>query len=196
MLILLAAGSSSRMGRPKQLLEIEGKPLVRRAAETALASICDSVVVVVGAEPASIRAALEGLDVEVVENPEWKQGMGTSIHAGVAQAHGRDADGIILALADQPLVTAGILNNLITTARAGGRPIVASQYAGTVGVPAYFAREFFPQLLALKPGEGCKGLILTQAEKTIGLPCPEAEADIDTPEDFQRISEQLIGSDG
>jgi molybdenum cofactor cytidylyltransferase len=190
-LILLAAGNSSRMGEPKQLLEIHHKTLIRRAAETALASVCDSVIVVIGAEAARMRSALAGLAVETVENPEWRAGMGTSIRCGVEAAQSHDADGIILALADQPLVSAASLNKLVLTNRATSQPIVASWYADTVGVPAYFAREFFPHLIALNPEQGCQRLILAHPEATIRLACPEAEADIDTPEDFRRISELL-----
>jgi molybdenum cofactor cytidylyltransferase len=174
-------------------MEIDGEPLVRRAARTALASVCDSVVVVLGANADSIAAALAGLPVETVENPDWERGMGTSIKAGVEAAETREADGLILMLADQPLVTPAVLNNLVLTNRATGLPIVASQYAGTVGVPVYFARDFFANLKALKPTEGCKGLILSHQDQAFRLDCPEAEADIDTPEDFARVSDQLIG---
>ncbi len=180
------------MGQPKQLLSFEGEPLIRRAAQTALASICNSVVVVLGAEAALVRNALETLPVEVVENPRWAEGMGTSIHAGIEAAQAQGADGVVLMLADQPLITPEIVNRLIMTHEAADRPIVASEYAGTVGVPVYFDREFFPHLLSLRPQEGCKGLILGNADRAVRLACPEAEVDIDTPADFARVSDQLV----
>lgn len=188
--VILAAGNSSRMGQPKQLLPLNGEPLIRHAAQTALASVCNSVIIVLGAEASRVREALAGLPVEIVENLAWADGMGTSIHAGVSSVS--NADGLVLMLADQPLVSPEIINNLVLTHRATGRPIVASQYAETVGVPVYFAREYFPHLLALRPDQGCKGLILAHPDQTIRLACPEAEADIDTPRDFERISNQLI----
>ncbi len=186
--VLLAAGSSTRMGSPKQLLVVNGKPLLRHSVEIALASHASGVIVVLGSQADAIRPALAGLAVETVENPRWSEGMGTSIQTGVEAAQRGDADGLILALADQPRITPEILNRLIATHHATRQPIVASHYADTVGVPVFFAREFFPHLLALKPEQGCKGVILSNAAKTIRLACPEAEADIDTPADYGRLA--------
>jgi molybdenum cofactor cytidylyltransferase len=176
------------MGTPKQLLPYQGRPLVRHSAETALAAGCNPVLVVLGSHLSEVRGALDGLDVVIVENTEWQQGVGTSIRAGISGAEIMGCDGAILALADQPRITAEILQRLIEEHAETGRPIIASEYAGTVGVPAFFTREFFPNLKALHPGEGCKGVILAHLDRSIRIACPEAEADIDTPEDFQAIS--------
>jgi molybdenum cofactor cytidylyltransferase len=175
------------MGRPKQLLEFDGKPLIRHAAEVALASKCHPIVVVLGSQAHEIRAVLADLNVVIRHNPRWTEGMGTSIQAGVETLTESDIDGLVLALADQPKITPQVLNGLIAIHWATGQPIVASQYANTVGVPVYFSREFFPHLLALKSEQGCKGLILSHADKTIRLECPEAEADIDTPGDYEKF---------
>ena len=94
-------------------------------------------------------------------------------------------EGAILALADQPLVTAEILRKLVEEHEETGRGIIASEYAGTVGVPAFFAREYFPKLTALLPTEGCKAVILANLEQSIRISCPEAETDIDTPGDYE-----------
>jgi molybdenum cofactor cytidylyltransferase len=185
--VLLAAGGSTRMGTPKQLLSYEGRPMVRHAVETALASGCDPVMVVLGSRVEEIRAALDGLDVVVVENSDWEQGMGTSIRAGISGAEIMGCDGAILALADQPLITPEILKRLVEEHEETGRPIIASEYAGTVGVPAFFAREYFPKLTALLPSEGCKAVILANLERSIRISCPEAETDIDTPADYQAV---------
>ena len=174
------------MGAPKQLLDYGGKPLLRHAAQVALASVCSPVIAVIGCRPSEVRPALEGLPVLIVENERWAEGMGTSIHAGVAAAEREALDGLILALADQPLVTFEILDRLVLTHLETGQPIVASQYAGTVGVPVFFSREFFPRLLSLQPDQGCKGVILTHAGSAIRLDCPEAGMDIDTPTDYDR----------
>jgi molybdenum cofactor cytidylyltransferase len=187
-LVLLAAGGSTRMGKPKQLLPYQGQPLIRYVAKTALASGSDPVVVVIGSDVAEMRAALDGLDVVVVENTEWEQGIGTSIRAGISGAEILGCGGAILALADQPLITAEILKHLVEEHEETGRPIIASEYDGTVGVPAFFTREFFPKLKALLPSEGCKATILAHLEQSIRIACPEAETDIDTPEDYQSIS--------
>lgn len=186
--VVLAAGNASRMGCAKQLLDYGGKPLLRHAAEVALGSSCHSVIVVLGSRAAEVRPMLTGLPLTIVENARWAEGMGTSIHAGIQQAVQHNLDGAILALADQPLVTPETLNRLIHTHAQERQPIVASSYAGTVGVPVYFAREFFPPLLALKPEQGCKGLILANSAHAIHLACPEAEADVDTPQDYERLT--------
>jgi len=189
-LVLLAAGGSTRMGSPKQLLPYRGRPLIRHAAETALASGCDPVMVVLGSHADEIRTALTGLDVVIVENTDWEQGMGTSIRAGISGAEIMGSDGAILALADQPLITPEILRRLIEEHEETGRPIIASEYAGTVGVPAFFTREFFPKLTGLLPSEGCKAVILANLEYSIRIGCPEAETDLDTPGDYRAIGEE------
>lgn len=187
-LVLLAAGGSTRMGSPKQLLPFQGRPLIRHAAETALASGCDPVMVVLGPHIDEIRASLDGLDVVIVENTDWEQGIGTSIRAGISGAEIMGCDGAILALADQPLITAEILKRLVEEHEETGRPIIASEYSDTVGVPAFFSREYFPKLTALLPSEGCKAVILANLEQSIRIPCPEAETDLDTPGDYRSIA--------
>ena len=183
-LILLAAGNSTRMGTAKQLLDFEGKPMLRHAAETALSSGCDPVIVVLGANEAGIRPALAGLNVEIVVNGRWAEGMGASIQAGLRALERYDVCGTILALSDQPFVTARFLRGLVERHRESGQSIVAAQYSGTAGVPVFFAREAFPLLMALKPDQGCKGVILGHLEDSLLVDCPEAARDIDTPADY------------
>jgi molybdenum cofactor cytidylyltransferase len=188
--ILLAAGNSARMGSPKQLLDYHGKPLIRHATEIALRTKCAAVVIVLGANAAEIRNALDGIEtgqekVEVIENPRWAEGMGTSIQTGVQAVEALGFTGAILALADQPLITPEILNRLIAEHERTGQPIVASQYAGTVGVPVFFAQSHFSQLMALAPDQGCKGVILKNGDAALRIDCPEAETDIDTPLDYE-----------
>jgi molybdenum cofactor cytidylyltransferase len=187
-IVVLAAGSSTRMGSPKQLLDYGGKPLLRHAADVALRSMCyGDVMVVLGSHAHELRPALAGLPVTILENRRWEEGMGTSIQTGVAHAEATRLDGVILALGDQPLITPESLDRLIHTHIETGHPIVAAQYAGTVGVPVFFSREFFPDLLALKPQQGCKGVILSHPEHAFHLACPEAEIDIDTPQDYSSL---------
>lgn len=187
-IILLAAGNSSRMGSLKQLLDYNGKPLVQHAAEVALASGCAKVVVVVGANAAQVAGALTDMPVEIVQNTLWAEGMGTSIQAGVRAVEALGLPGAILALADQPLITPAILRNLADEHHRTGKPIVASQYAGTVGVPVYFAQSHFAPLLALAPDQGCKGVILKHGNESLRIDYPEAEVDIDTPADYERLA--------
>jgi molybdenum cofactor cytidylyltransferase len=145
------------------------------------------LIAVLGANAGIISPALRDLPVEIVENPHWAEGMGTSIQAGVRAAANRELDSVILALADQPLVTAEIYDRLVAQHEAARKPIITSEYAGTVGVPVLFAKDFFPHLLALRPEQGCKGVILAHEASALRIACPQAEADIDTPADYQRL---------
>jgi molybdenum cofactor cytidylyltransferase len=190
--MLLAAGNSTRMGSAKQLLDFGGKPLLRHAVETAQASGCDPVIVILGANEAEIRPALAGLDVEIVVNDRWPEGMGTSIQAGLRALENRDIGGVILALSDQPFVTSDFLRGLVEKHYQSGRPIVAARYSGTAGVPVFFAREAFPALMALKPDQGCKGVILSHPADALLVDCPEAAMDIDTPDDYARAKGNRI----
>jgi molybdenum cofactor cytidylyltransferase len=187
-LILLAAGASSRMGSVKQLLPFRGAPLLRHAALAARAAGCDPVVVVLGAHESECREALAGLDVEIAVNHRWAEGMGTSIQAGLWALGDRDVEGAILALADQPFVAPEFLKGLAARHRETGRRIVAAQYSGTAGVPVFFARDAFALLMALKPEQGCKGVILGHPADALLVDCPEAAMDIDTPEDYARVA--------
>jgi molybdenum cofactor cytidylyltransferase len=193
--IVLAAGESSRMGSPKQLLEFRGKPLIRHAVETALASGCTAVVVVLGAHAAVVRAALDGVAAGskimcFVGNPRWAEGMGSSIQAGLAEAVALGVEGVVLALADQPMVTPEMLDWLVGEHTRTGLPIVASRYSGTVGVPVYFAKERFAALQALAPDQGCKGVILKGGESSFLVDCPAAAVDVDTPGDYAAVAER------
>lgn len=169
-MVLLAAGCSK-----------QARPLVRSAAETAFAAGCDPVIVVLGTEVEETRAALEGMDVVVVENTEWEKGIGTSIRAGISGAEILGCDGAILAVADPPLASPEILKHLVEEHEETGRPIIASEYPDSVGVPAFFAREFFPHLKALLPTEESKAVILAHLDQSIRIACPRSEAGIHSP---------------
>jgi len=178
---------------PKQLLPFEGKPMVRHCAEVALAAF-QPVIAVVGAGAAEVEAALAGLPVQVVHNALWEDGVGTSIHAGVSRAAELRLEGVVLWPADQPLVTAEHLCALRENQGTSGKPIVASRYAGTVGVPVLFSRQYFPHLLRLEPAKGCKGIIMSNEESTLLVDCQAAEFDIDTPDDYASLASDDAGS--
>ncbi len=183
--VLLAAGGSARLGSPKQLLVYRGKTLLRRAAETALATGCRPVVAVLGRDADALRAELTGLDVRPVDNPDWSRGMGTSVRLGVA-ALGGHAAAALLILCDQPLVSAEKLAGLIA-AFCGGAGIAAAAYGGTVGVPVIFARAYFGELLALPDDAGAKPMLRRHRDAVVAVPLPEAAADIDTREQYERL---------
>lgn len=185
-IVLLAAGGSSRLGQPKQLLRHEGTSLVRRAAEQALAA-SPAVTVVLGARRDEVGAQLRGLAVRCVDNPDWALGQGSSLHAGL-RALPPDVDGAVLMLCDQLRVDTAHLRSLIATFERTRAPIVASAYAGTRGVPALFSRALFPELAALPPTGGARGLISRDPSRVVEVPLPGGEEDVDTAEDVLRLT--------
>ena len=185
--IVLAAGGSSRMGSPKQLLPFRGETLIRRAAQAAVASSCDRVAVVIGSHASQMRRELEDLPVSVVENQNWQTGMSSSIRAGLDNLRQHELDGVLIMLCDQPFVTASILNNLVTTHRQTGKPIVASSYETTKGVPAFFSKELFTELTSLNADEGARRIIVKHPELVATIEFPEGAIDIDTPHDHEHL---------
>ena len=188
-LILLAAGGSSRLGHPKQLLPYRGRTLLRHAAETALASACRPVVVVLGASADRLRPEVAGLEVSVAENPDWEQGMGSSIRAGLAflETSVPNLVGVALMLCDQPLLTSASLNALVQSHLDTGSPLVVSEYGGTRGVPAFFSRTLFPELRSLKDAQGAKSIISRHVFEAVALPLPAGVWDVDTESDYERL---------
>ncbi|MDB6124855.1 MAG: 4-diphosphocytidyl-2C-methyl-D-erythritol synthase [Pedosphaera sp.] len=190
--MILAAGGSARLGRPKQLLPFRGRSLLRHAAETALESVCRPVVVVLGAKAERLEVELNGLAVKVVNNPEWASGMGSSIWAGV-KAMGlvgdgeANIDGVVIMLCDQPLISARQLNELVAAQSVRSKGIVTAEYGGMAGVPALFSRAYYGELATLGAGEGAKRIILKHADDVERVRCPEGAIDIDTEADYGEL---------
>jgi molybdenum cofactor cytidylyltransferase len=176
--IILAAGASRRLGQPKQLLSFRRKSLLRHAVETALRTNLRPVVVVIGSEAERMRQELSGLDAQVVENQEWREGAASSIRAGLKEVG--EVAGVVIMLCDQPFVPAEFLERLGNSER-----LAAAEYGGSVGVPAFFAREFFDELNELKGDQGAKKILIEHDATRI--PCPEAAVDIDTPESISKL---------
>jgi molybdenum cofactor cytidylyltransferase len=189
--LLLAAGGSSRMGEPKQLLSFRGRSLLRCAAEAAVASPCRPVFVVLGAQAPRMEQELDGLPVRVVRNDSWERGIGASIRAGVEalMAAAEQVEGVVLLLCDQPMVGPDLIGRLIGAHHRTGKPIAASSYEGTCGVPALFSKAYFPALLRLPDGQGAKGVIAAAGEAVCPVPCPEGAFDVDTAGDRERLRE-------
>ncbi|WP_414661218.1 nucleotidyltransferase family protein [Horticoccus sp. 23ND18S-11] len=189
---ILAAGASTRMGSPKQLLVVDGKPLLIRAVEAALASAAWPVVVVLGANAEQIRPALARLPVIVTENAAWSEGMAASIRAGVTtlQQFSRSLDGALIALCDQPAFSAETIARLVETQRTTGRSIVAAQYAGRRGAPALFLRQHFATLTALTGEEGARALLHGDPAAVASVDLPALALDLDTPADVAALTAQ------
>ena len=183
--VILAAGASRRMGTPKQLLAVGGKPLLVRAVEATLASPAWPVVVVLGAFAEQIRPSLARLPVLITENPTWSEGMAASIRAGVTtlQQFSRHLDGALIALCDQPAFSAEIIGALLAAQRQTGRSIDAAHYSGRHGAPALFLREHFSTLLSLTGEEGARALLNDDPLRVASVDLPQLAVDLDTPDD-------------
>jgi molybdenum cofactor cytidylyltransferase len=198
--VILAAGSSSRLGQPKQLLLYENRPLVTRAAEAALAAGASPVIVVLGAHAEKIRTALAGLPILIVENPAWSEGMASSLRSGLAALESASPDNpatsgpvpgaVLLALCDQPHFSASSIERLTSALTSTpGATIAATQHSSAGGgVPAIFARTHFPALHALRGPEGARRIIAANTATTALVDLPELAFDIDIPADWQRLN--------
>ena len=186
-IIVLAAGSSSRMGSSKQLLEIDGEPLLCKCVNQALAANPSQVVVVLGANEKPHRDLLEKLPVKIVSNFYWKTGMGSSIKTGLnylIQSDG-ELEGVILMVCDQPALTTEHLQKLIHKFHEKKKAIVASYYARSSGVPVLFGRAFFSNLLLLSDDHGAKKIVLQFPDQVATVAFPKGSIDLDTQEDYQ-----------
>ena len=183
--VVLAAGRSTRMGGPNKLLaEIRGRPLVRIVVDEAVASHAKPVIVVVGHERGEVEKALAGLPVQFVHNPDFAQGLGTSLKAGIA-AVPAEADGAIVCLADMPQVDASLLNRLIAAFDPDrGALIVMPTAEGRRGNPVLWSRRFFPDLMAIEGDVGARHFIGRYSEAAVEVPLEGKAAlvDVDTPE--------------
>jgi len=188
--VVLAAGGSTRMGTSKQLLSYQGVPLVRRAVAAALDAGASPVFVVVGADSARVAATVSGMrDVITVTNENWRDGLSSSIAAGIrAVVENGDVDGCLVTLSDQPLVDAVALRSLLDMFSADTR-IVAARYEGTLGVPAVFGREHFDDLTRLERDTGARDWLRARAANVCGVAMRNAAFDVDSPLDALKVSE-------
>ncbi len=187
--VLLAAGASVRLGRPKQLVEFDGSPLVRHAAAKAV-NVCGSgLVVVTGAHHQEVVAALDSLPVRAVYNPSWREGIGSSLRQGVTAVN-PDARAILLMLSDQPALTQSDLERLARAWVSRPSRIAAAEYGGSLGVPAIFPVEYRQRLTQLHGDRGAK-LLIEKADDVTVVEMPDAAFDLDTPDDLVKLERNL-----
>ena len=188
--IVLAAGASTRLGQPKQLVEYHGETLLARAIRLANESGAGPVFVVLGADiEAILSAGLRDGSVPVI-NKDWQEGIASSIQAGLRAVYGElpDTAGVLLLTCDQPRLSTGHLNALLRAfSSASGPVIAASAYAGLLGTPAVFPRGAFRQLFELRGDKGARALFRKPPCPVVGVPFPDGEIDIDTPADLDRL---------
>jgi molybdenum cofactor cytidylyltransferase len=188
--VVLAAGGSSRMGRPKLLLRYRGRSLLRRTVDAALAAGCRPVIVVLGAAAERMEMELRGLKVEAVHNDEWRRGIGGTIARGIAtlRSHGESVRAALLLACDQPMISEVVVGRLIEAFDGSRGGIVACEYSGTVGVPALFERSHFERLGGLSGDRGAKSILLKKGERVVRVPWPEGAVDIDSPADYEALA--------
>ncbi|GAA4396888.1 hypothetical protein GCM10023187_05530 [Nibrella viscosa] len=188
-IVILAAGASTRLGSPKQLIEWQGQTLVRRITEVALATQHRPVVVVLGANKTSIAAELEGLPVTLIENSHWEQGLSSSVKMGLAGVYmtKKEFDAVLFLLVDQPKVDQALVEHIIATYQENDKGIVSCRYAGKPGVPALFDRKYVEELLSLDGDKGAKWVMMQHRDDCLEIPFEDGAIDLDTRQDVDKF---------
>jgi molybdenum cofactor cytidylyltransferase len=185
--VILAAGGSTRLGRPKQLEPCSGTSLLSRTVDAAEGASLRPIVVVLGAFASRVRSEIAQRDVQVVLNPNWERGMSESIRRGVAVvAAVPDVSAVVLLACDQARITADVVIRLCAAFDGRPRRRVASEYAGTLGVPALFERALFEDLGRLEGDRGARSVLTAEPGCLLRVPWPDGALDIDREEDLER----------
>ena len=192
--VVLAAGTSTRMGQNKLFMRLEGETLVRRAVERASRAGFDPLIVVLGHEADLVHQALEGIRFRPVLNPEYALGVNSSLRAGIRAASETDARAAVVILADMPFVTTAMMETLVATYRRSEAPLVVSDYQGVNAPPMLYDRSLFGELAALE-GQGCGKQVVKRHRHEAELASWPVEAltDLDVPEDFTRLNASVEG---
>ncbi|TXH25511.1 MAG: nucleotidyltransferase family protein [Cyclobacteriaceae bacterium] len=187
-ILLLAAGNSSRLGQSKQLVEVNGMPLLRKSAITALQTNYP-VLVVLGAQANAHQKVIADLKTEVVLNPDWRLGMGSSLKTGLNLLVEKypALQAVLVLVCDQPYLTTTHLNTLIHKLETESQAIIASAYADTWGVPAIFRKELFTNLLQVADAAGARKIIQQLSDQVHSVKFENGEIDLDTPQDLLHL---------
>lgn len=187
-ILLLAAGNSSRLGQSKQLVEVNGMPLLRKSAITALQTNYP-VLVVLGAQANEHQKVIADLKTEVVLNPDWRLGMGSSLKTGLNLLVEKypALQAVLVLVCDQPYLTTTHLNTLIHKLETESQAIIASAYAYTWGVPAIFRKELFTNLLQVADAAGARKIIQQLSDQVHSVKFENGEIDLDTPQDLLHL---------
>lgn len=189
--ILLAAGSSSRLGRPKQLIHFQGQSLLQRSIDSVPGTGLTPKLVVLGANSPEISAAVKLNGFTIVHNEEWQEGIASSIRAGVSETVKLNPNiaHILFMLSDQPFVSIRLIEELISVHKKSGKRITASEYQGDFGVPAIFSKSLIPELLGLAGDQGAKQIMKRYPDEVAFVNFESGYIDLDTPDDYERLLE-------
>jgi len=188
---LLAAGSSDRLGEPKQLLTYNGKSFLENMIAAAMEAQLDPIVVVLGAYAPEIARTIDDEAVQVVENKEWNEGIASSIRYGIGELEKRNpaVDAAILMVCDQPHLTSNVLKDIRLAQEQSGNPVVAAYYNGVAGTPALFHKSLFPELLLLTGDRGARKFLREHADLMTTVSFPLGIVDIDTKDHYEKLKQ-------
>jgi len=187
--LVLAAGPSSRLGQPKQLVRLAGRPALHRVVTQAVALAGHAVTVVIGAHAREMTRLLTHSPASVIVNRQWEQGLASSIRHGISSLP-PGCDAVLILLGDQVAVSAEDLKRLASAWKGQDSVIAASVYQRQIGVPAIFPRWCFPELTRLRGDRGAKEVLERNAHRLVHVPMPNAAVDLDTPEDLAALTER------
>lgn len=187
-IVILAAGKSSRLGQPKQLLPFKGKNLLTHVVQVAR-QVSENVFVVIGSDKKRMEAEIKNETVDIVFNETWEEGMASSIRCGLTAvtAKVQDLNSVIFMVCDQPFVTTGLLQNLIREKEKSGKNIVASAYAEIAGTPVLFDKSVLPELMELQGDIGARKIIVKNKDRVATIDFPLGKVDMDTAEDYKKL---------
>ena len=192
--VIIAAGESKRLGKPKQLLLVEEDTLLNRLIKIVQGAVNFPIYLVLGANAEKIKAQLSNNNLHIVDNKNWQEGMASSIRVGVQAVvdSAINYDGVLIMVCDQPYLTQQAIKDLVTLQQLKKTAIAASFYANIAGTPALFHASVFPDLLALKGDQGAKRIIQERDQELAKLQFDKGILDIDTPEDYQQLLKEAI----
>ncbi|HWN89484.1 MAG TPA: nucleotidyltransferase family protein [Chitinophagaceae bacterium] len=188
-IVILAAGASTRLGKPKQLLQYHGKTLLDHSVNEAINAKADAVVVILGKNADLLQNKIDNQKVNVVINKDWEEGMAASVRLGLATLLKIKPyiDAVIFMVCDQPHISSLVLNELITTQQKTTKQIVTCNYGGSIGPPALFHKKYFRELAKVKGDIGARNIIQQNMNDVATILFPEGKIDIDTQEDYDAL---------
>ncbi|TCD07605.1 nucleotidyltransferase family protein [Pedobacter frigidisoli] len=188
-IIILAAGSSSRLGRPKQLLDFNGKLLIDIVSQAAIKANLGPIIVVLGAHSSLL---IKKLNLDYIINDNWVEGISSSIATGLLHILKVNAklENIILSVSDQPYISTAIFETLLEQKKKTGKGIIASCYSGISGTPVLFDKRYFAALLALKGDSGARAILLDSSADMETIDFPLGQLDVDTQEDYNKLTKE------
>ena len=195
--LIIAAGESKRMGSPKQLLVVEGQTLINRMIHIVKKAVSFPVYIVLGASAETIQAQLPNLEINILNNTHWQEGMASSIRVGLsdAKAQNPNLDGVLIVVCDQPYITESTITALLQLQKEKDTPMAAAFYGDKMGTPALFHQSIFNEILSLKGDMGAKRIIQSRPEEVAKLHFEKGLLDIDTKEDYQALLKEINKND-